>query len=65
MECGEAFYKFMTGDNFVKNYESNIKDFITFEEYREKELKGKYSKELINETKNNILKTLVKYEKLV
>ena len=42
-----------------------LEDFITFEEYREKELKGKYSEELINETKNNIIKTIVKYEKLV
>lgn len=64
MECGEAFYKFMIGDNFVKKHDTNIEDFITFEEYRKKELSGLYSEELINETKNNILKTLLKYEKL-
>ena len=62
MECGEAFYKFMIGDNFIKKYEPNLEDFITFEQYRKKDLSGLYSEELINETKNNILKTLVKYE---
>ena len=34
MECGEAFYKFMIGDNFIKKYEPNLEDFITFEQYR-------------------------------
>ena len=63
MDCGEAFYKFMSNDNFVKKYERNIEYFLTFEQYREKKLKGKYTEELINETKNSILKTLTKYQK--
>lgn len=64
MECGETFYKFMIGDNFVQKHDTNIEGFMAFEEYRKKELSGLYSEELINETKNNILKTLLKYEKL-